>query len=185
MRADHYVLGVHHRAEDRMWRLANLTATQVLDHERHLASLNVRGRDIYIAPVRNAGLILIDDLPALALDRLRADWLASAVVVETSPENFQAWLRMAEGSLSRGSLPRRSRVSWLCGTAGIAAVSAQITSVARHDYLIRNRAARCPTGVTRGYGCTTRTGAWLPRRTASSRRCMRGWKPSARGRSCP
>ena len=89
MGADRYVVGVHHRAEDRMYRLTNLSAEQVLAHEREFAGLNVRGRDIYIAPVRNGGLILIDDLPIDTLARLRQDGLAPAVAVETSPANYR------------------------------------------------------------------------------------------------
>jgi RepB DNA-primase from phage plasmid len=101
MAVDHYVVGVHHRAEDRMWRLANLTATQVLEHERQFARLNVAGRDIYIAPVRNGGLILVDDVPAATLGRMRDDGLAPALAVETSPANFQAWIRVADAELTK------------------------------------------------------------------------------------
>ena len=101
MAAPHYVVGVHHRAEDRMWRLANLTADQVLEHEREFARLNVRGRDIYIAPVHNAGLVLIDDIAHTVLAQLYADNLPPALVVETSPANFQAWLRLAPEAMPR------------------------------------------------------------------------------------
>ena len=101
MAVEPHVGGVHHRAEDRMWRLTNLTAAQVLEHEREFARLNVAGRDIYIAPVRNGGLILIDDLSAATLMSMRADGLASALTVETSPANFQAWIRVADGELPR------------------------------------------------------------------------------------
>src|SRR5581483_7628404 len=87
MAVERHVVGVHHRAEDRMWRVTNVTAAQVLEHDREVAGLNVRGRDIYIAPVRNGGLILIDDLPIEMLGRLRQDGLAPALAVETSPAN--------------------------------------------------------------------------------------------------
>src|SRR5487761_992327 len=101
MGVDRYVVGVHHRAEGRMWRLANLTAHQVIEHERAFASLNLRGRDIYIAPVHNGGLILVDDLPETTLQRMRADGLAPALSVETSPTNYQVWVRLASESLPR------------------------------------------------------------------------------------
>ncbi|HXT35883.1 MAG TPA: DNA-primase RepB domain-containing protein [Chloroflexota bacterium] len=101
MGVDRYVVGVHHRAEARMWRLANLTAQQVLEHERAFASLNLRGRDLYIAPVRNGGLILVDDLPETTLQRMRQDGLEPALSVETSPANYQAWVRLASESLPR------------------------------------------------------------------------------------
>jgi RepB DNA-primase from phage plasmid len=37
-------------------------------------------------------LSLIDDLTADAIERMKADGFEPAVVVETSPNNFQAWL---------------------------------------------------------------------------------------------
>jgi hypothetical protein len=101
MGAERYVVGVHHRAEGRMWRLTNLSAAQVLEHEREFARLNVAGRDIYIGVVGNGGLILVDDLSRAEIDRLRADGLAPALVVETSPANYQAWIRVASGELPK------------------------------------------------------------------------------------
>jgi hypothetical protein len=109
MGAPRYVLAVHHRAEDRMYRLANLSAEHVLAHEREFAALNMRGREIYIAPVRNAGLILIDDLPVETLARLRADGLGPALAVETSPANYQAWIRVAPDELPRALATAVSR----------------------------------------------------------------------------
>lgn len=63
-----------------------------------LRQQNAAGADIYIRPARDraSDLILIDDLDRATLDRLRADNLAPAVVVETSPDNFQAWLKLPE-----------------------------------------------------------------------------------------
>ena len=109
MGAERFVLGVHNRAEDRMYRLANLSADQVLAHEREFAALNVRGRDIYIAPVRNAGLVLIDDLPVDTLARLKADGLDPALAVETSPANYQAWIRVAPEELPKALATAISR----------------------------------------------------------------------------
>ena len=96
-----FVVGVHNRAADRMWRIANLTAADVLAQEREFARLNVRGRDIYIAPVNNGGLVLVDDLAQPTIERLREDGLAPAAVVETSPANFQVWVRVADEALPR------------------------------------------------------------------------------------
>jgi RepB DNA-primase from phage plasmid len=56
---------------------------------------NVRGRDIYIRPAASLGLILLDDLESEALTRLKHDGFAPAVAVETSPANFQAWVRVS------------------------------------------------------------------------------------------
>lgn len=56
---------------------------------------NVRGHDIYIRPQGSVGLILLDDLESEALTRLKHDGFPPAVVVETSPANFQAWVRVS------------------------------------------------------------------------------------------
>jgi len=58
--------------------------------------MNAAGNDIYIRPAGSVGLVLVDDLKAHALAQLKRDGLAPAVVVETSPANYQAWLRVSQ-----------------------------------------------------------------------------------------
>jgi hypothetical protein len=53
---------------------------------------NAKGAHIYVRPAGLHALSLIDDLSAEAIDRLKAEGFEPAVVVETSPNNFQAWL---------------------------------------------------------------------------------------------
>src|SRR5713101_7153872 len=53
---------------------------------------NAKGAHIYIRPAGLHSLSLIDDLNAEAVERMRAEGFEPAVVVETSPNNFQAWL---------------------------------------------------------------------------------------------
>ncbi len=61
---------------------------------------NATGAHIYIRPVIPGNLVLLDDLSHSALDRMTREGLTPAVVVETSPHNFQAWLRLSDkGSL--------------------------------------------------------------------------------------
>jgi hypothetical protein len=54
---------------------------------------NAKGAHIYIRPAGPHGLSLIDDLTAGAIERMKAEGFEPAVVVETSPNNFQAWLK--------------------------------------------------------------------------------------------
>lgn len=61
-----------------------------------LKRVNAQGHDIYIRPAGSVGLILADDLDAAALEHLKSDGLAPAVIVETSPGNYQAWLRISQ-----------------------------------------------------------------------------------------
>jgi uncharacterized protein YfiM (DUF2279 family) len=53
---------------------------------------NGKGAHIYIRPAGTHRLSLIDDLTADGIERMKADGFEPAVVVETSPNNFQVWL---------------------------------------------------------------------------------------------
>jgi hypothetical protein len=57
---------------------------------------NSQGRNIYIRPKGEHHLSMIDDLPATAIDRMKAEGFTPTLVVETSPNNFQAWLNHGE-----------------------------------------------------------------------------------------
>jgi NAD(P)-dependent dehydrogenase (short-subunit alcohol dehydrogenase family) len=56
------------------------------------AARTPRGAHIYRADADLHALSLIDDLSAEAIARMKAEGFDPAVVVETSPHNFQAWL---------------------------------------------------------------------------------------------
>lgn len=64
-----------------------------------LKRMNARGSDIYVRPAGEHGLVLIDDLSPQALDDLRRDGLSPAAVIETSPNNFQAWIKLSDTPL--------------------------------------------------------------------------------------
>jgi hypothetical protein len=53
---------------------------------------NSQGRNIYIRPKGEHALSLVDDLNAAALERMKSEGFQPAIIVETSPGNFQAWL---------------------------------------------------------------------------------------------
>jgi hypothetical protein len=64
---------------------------------------NLQGRNIYIRPACLHSLSLIDDLTLEAVKNMKDTGFSPAAVVETSPNNFQAWLqhgRILERSLS-------------------------------------------------------------------------------------
>ena len=71
---------------------------RVWDRETLLRSVswlcyqNAHGRNIYVRPTGEHHLSLVDDLTADAIPRMKNQGFAPAVVVETSPGNFQAWL---------------------------------------------------------------------------------------------
>jgi hypothetical protein len=53
---------------------------------------NADGRNIYIRPKGEHALSMVDDLTSEALERMKHSGFTPALIVETSPENFQAWL---------------------------------------------------------------------------------------------
>jgi len=57
---------------------------------------NSQGRNIYIRPKGEHHLSMVDDLTADAVQRMKAEGYAPVLVVETSPDNFQAWLDHGE-----------------------------------------------------------------------------------------
>lgn len=62
---------------------------------------NSLGRNIYIRPLGEHPLSLVDDLNAASIARMKADGYTPCAIVETSPGNFQAWLNHGQ------VLPRR------------------------------------------------------------------------------
>jgi RepB DNA-primase from phage plasmid len=56
------------------------------------ANENAKGGHIYVRPAGTHSLSLIDDLSAEAIERMKVEGFEPALVVETSPNNFQAWL---------------------------------------------------------------------------------------------
>jgi DNA primase RepB-like protein len=71
----------------RLWNLDTL-----LRSVSWLRLKNAEGRHIYIRPAGEHYLSLLDDASIQAVERLKSEGFAPAVVLETSPENFQAWL---------------------------------------------------------------------------------------------
>lgn len=64
-----------------------------------LKRMNARGNDIYVRPAGAHGLVLLDDLNTQALARMEADGFAPAATIETSPGNYQAWVKLSDDPL--------------------------------------------------------------------------------------
>lgn len=60
-----------------------------------LKNQNMNGANIYIRPNGSQGLLLMDDLTISTLQRIEADGLIAACVTETSPLNYQVWIRVS------------------------------------------------------------------------------------------
>jgi hypothetical protein len=58
---------------------------------------NMSGRNVYVRPKGEHNLSLVDDLSAESVARMKREGFQPAVLVETSPDNFQAWLKHPRG----------------------------------------------------------------------------------------
>jgi RepB DNA-primase from phage plasmid len=71
-----------------------------------LKARNRTGCDIYIRPLTGKGscegLILLDDVSKNTISNLKRDGFDPAVEVETSPDNYQVWIRVTREQLSHG-----------------------------------------------------------------------------------
>lgn len=86
------------------------SAAEVLQNTPWLKRMNAQGNDVYIRPAEQErhGLVLVDDLSEFDLDDMKAEGLEPALVVETSPKNYQAWVKVADaaGGELRGQIAR-------------------------------------------------------------------------------
>ena len=93
--ADCFDIGVK-RFDGTMLLREGWSAKQVLKSLLWLRRENLNRGHIYVRPAGAHGLSLVDDLKADTFIRMKADGFAPAAVVETSPGNFQAWLKHGE-----------------------------------------------------------------------------------------
>ena len=76
-----------------MYRVEAAPFARVLRMLSYLKHRNANGAHIYIRPTGESPYTLLDDLTPATLARVNAEGYSPAAVVETSPGNFQAWLR--------------------------------------------------------------------------------------------
>lgn len=95
-----------------------LTADEVMKRQGFLAARNAEGYGVYIrpAPIERDGdwygqpWILVDDLTAEKVGRLKRNKLTTNIVVETSHENFQGWIRVGTEPVPRKILTRAAKI---------------------------------------------------------------------------
>lgn len=98
----HYEIGIFYRLQGRML-IRTWCTGQIIKYLSKLKQENARGAEIFCRPAgpENQGIVLIDDLNLFQIQQLETQELKAAVVVETSPQNFQAWIRVSKTSLSK------------------------------------------------------------------------------------
>src|ERR1700722_16879511 len=88
---ERFDLGIRRDAGEMILREGQ-RAIEIEEAIKWLRHENGKGAHIYIRPAGTHSLSLIDDLTADTIERMKAEGFEPAVVVETSPNNFQAWL---------------------------------------------------------------------------------------------
>lgn len=86
------------------WTNRDLTAAEIEAMLPTAAAANFRGGNVFMrlgpgCRDHHPGIILIDDLVDIAVEQLARDGLEPSLVVETSKENFQAWVRIHDGTV--------------------------------------------------------------------------------------
>src|SRR5919108_625748 len=111
MRVDLFELGVfdsiHERMIPRTWSQETL-----LKSIAWLRFENLQGGNIYIRPAGIHSLSLIDDLTANAVEKMEREGFSPAALIETSPNNFQAWVqhgRILDKTLSTAAAKELAR----------------------------------------------------------------------------
>lgn len=95
MGCQRFEIGIREQSTGRMIN-KEWTAKQVKENVAWLKRLNAQGNDIYIRPSKEEhnGLILVDDLKKESLTRMKEAGHRPALIVETSPNNYQAWVKV-------------------------------------------------------------------------------------------
>lgn len=88
------------------------SASQLLQSVARLQRANARGTGVLIRPAGAHGLVLVRELDASGLERLRGDGFDPAATVEIRPGAYEAWIKLSEGEL-----PQRVRQAAGAGLA--------------------------------------------------------------------
>ena len=91
MACDYFDIGIL-RPDGRMLLREAWTVRQIEEAIQRLRRENARGAHIFVRPHGAHALSLVDDLSVDAIARMTDAGFQPALVVETSPQNFQVWL---------------------------------------------------------------------------------------------
>ncbi|MGB7416265.1 MAG: DNA-primase RepB domain-containing protein [Thermosynechococcaceae cyanobacterium] len=100
MCATSYEVGVRDRTTGKMLP-RTFKPEEVLKSVPWLKRQNAQDGDIYIRPQGSQGLILLDDLTHGGIERMKADGCNPAAIIETSPLNLQAWVRVSDTPIAQ------------------------------------------------------------------------------------
>ena len=90
-------------------RMEALSASQFMTRLRYLKYRNANGAHIYFRPSGERRFTLLDDLDSATLAALTVNGFEPCAVIETSPGNYQAWLKHTRVLSSRSDFLRATR----------------------------------------------------------------------------
>lgn len=96
--ADCYEVGIYDRSNDRM-HMRSFKASEIFKSIGFLKYKNMNGHDIFIRPEGTSGYIFVDDLTVTDLSKMESEGFKLSVALESSPMNYQGWLRISETPL--------------------------------------------------------------------------------------
>ncbi|MCP5002541.1 MAG: hypothetical protein GY941_01115 [Planctomycetes bacterium] len=95
--SDRYELGIRNEKTDKMmlrlWDRETILADKTIGF---LKARNAAQEHIYIRPASPHQFTLLDDIDRLTINRLENTGFSPCLVIQTSPNNFQAWLNHGE-----------------------------------------------------------------------------------------
>lgn len=109
MNCEAFEVGIRDKQGQMMTR--TWSSADILKSVPWLKRENAKGADIYLRPAgeQSQGLILVDDLNQAQLGRMKTAGFEPATVLETSPQNYQAWVRLTQHQLAPEVATKASR----------------------------------------------------------------------------
>ncbi len=93
-----YTIGIVSAEKDgKAWHMDNLKPDEVMAKIPNLKRLNAQGNHIFIQPAEDDhSLVLVDDVSFDDIETMAKNGHKPALTVETSPNNYQAWVKASE-----------------------------------------------------------------------------------------
>lgn len=96
--------------EEAKMDLREMSNSQIIKSVPYFKKRNVDGCHIFIRPKGSQGLVFFDDLNRKTIDFLESDGLSPAVLIESSPLNYQGWVRVSDNPISTELATAASKV---------------------------------------------------------------------------
>lgn len=84
--------------------------SDVLNSINWFKHLNTENKEIFIRPHGSIGLIFFDDLSAKTIEQMKVDGYEPAISLESSPQNYQGWIRVSNHEISNDLATQCSKV---------------------------------------------------------------------------